>query len=67
MRESSQGRRLTSQERQELMSNPVKLLQTLLGPLGVLYSGLKPAAIETVASQGVGGRTTKKGGGVCSL
>lgn len=55
MQESSKGRRLTAQERQELMRSPVKLLQTLLGPLGVLYSGLKPAAIETVASQAVSG------------
>jgi hypothetical protein len=53
MQESSKGRRLTASERQELLSNPVKLVQTLLGPLGVLYSGLKPAAIETVASQAV--------------
>lgn len=53
MQEVNKGRRLTAQERQELLSNPVKLLQTLLGPLGVLYSGLKPAAIETVASQAV--------------
>lgn len=53
MQESSQGRRLTPQERQELMRDPAKLLRTLLGPLGVLYSGLKPAAIETAASQAV--------------
>lgn len=53
MQESSKGRRLTAAERQELLSNPVKLVQTLLGPLGVLYSGLKPAAIETVASQAI--------------
>jgi hypothetical protein len=57
MQESSKGRTLTAQERQELMRSPVKLLQTLLGPLGVLYSGLKPAAIETVASQAVSGHT----------
>lgn len=53
MQESSKGRRLTPQERQELMRDPAKLLRTLLGPLGVLYSGLKPAAIETAASQAV--------------
>jgi len=53
MQESSKGRKLTPQERRELLNNPVKLLQTLLGPLGVLYSGLKPAAIETAASQAV--------------
>lgn len=53
MQESSKGRKLTPQERQELMRSPVKLLRTLLGPLGVLYSGLKPAAVETVASQAV--------------
>jgi hypothetical protein len=57
MQESSKGRKLTAQERQELMRSPAKLLQTLLGPLGVLYSGLKPAAIETVASQAVSGHT----------
>jgi hypothetical protein len=55
MQETSKGRKLTAQERQDLMRSPLKLLQTLLGPLGVLYSGLKPAAIETVASQAVSG------------
>lgn len=53
MQESSKGRRLTPQERSELMRHPAKLLRTLLGPLGVLYSGLKPAAIETAASQAI--------------
>lgn len=53
MEEGAKGRRLTAAERQELMSNPAKLVKTLLAPLGVLYSGLKPAAIETAASQAV--------------
>lgn len=60
MQESSKGRKLTAAERQELLSNPLKLIQTLLGPLGVLYSGLKPAAIETVASQAVSQHSTDK-------
>lgn len=53
--ETSKGRRLTVQEKRELLRNPVKLLQTLLPALGTLYSGLQPAAIETTASNAVSG------------
>lgn len=53
MEEGSKGRSLSAAERLELMTNPVKLLQTLLPQLGVLYSGLQPAAIETTASNAI--------------
>lgn len=51
--ETSKGRQLSAQERCELLTNPVKLIEALLPTLGTLYSGLQPAAIETTASNAI--------------
>jgi hypothetical protein len=53
MEEGAKGRKLSVQERHQLLTNPLKLLQAVLPSVGTLYSGLKPAAVETAASNAV--------------
>lgn len=53
MEEGAKGRRLSAAERAELARSPAKLVAALLPSLGTLYSGFKPAAVETAASNAV--------------